>query len=187
MPQAAPQGGGGGQQEGSMGLIWVIVGAFLLLWGAWYFGHGEIVKLFFHLKLAEISAIQFFANVLDDTKQLILTTDPRQISFSTMTHVASSVGHYMRIPVVIALVLMGITLYFKSATVGFKRTYNMKDLLRTETQIWPYEMPILNLDLVNTDIDKGLGGDDINTQFIHLQRVTAVEFIAAQDRADPRV
>ena len=33
MPQAAPQqgGGGSGQQEGAMGLVWVIVGIFILL------------------------------------------------------------------------------------------------------------------------------------------------------------
>jgi intracellular multiplication protein IcmP len=157
MPQAAPQqgGGGSGQHEGAMGLIWVIVGIFILLWGIWYFGHTELVRLFFHLKLFEISIIQFFVNVLSDTKQLILSADPHQVAFSTVAYVASNVGHYLRIPFVIILILMGIILYFKSTTVGFKQTYGMKSLLKNETQVWHYEAPILNLDLVNTDIDEG--------------------------------
>lgn len=157
MPQAAPQqGGGSGQQEGAMGLVWVIVGIFILLWGTWYFAHTELVRLFFHLKLFEISIIQFFVNILGDTKQLILSTDPGQATFSTVLFVAGNVGHYLRIPLIIILILMGATLYFKSTTVGFKRTYTMKDLLKTETQVWHYEAPILNFDLVNTDIDKGV-------------------------------
>lgn len=158
MPQAAPQqgGGGAGQQEGAMGLVWVIVGIFILLWGTWYFAHAEIVRLFFHLKIFEISIIRFFINVLGDTKQLILSTDPGQVTFSMVMAVADNVGHYLRIPLIIILILMGITLYFKSTSVGFKQTHNMKSLLKTESQIWHYEAPILNLDLVNTDIDKGV-------------------------------
>lgn len=155
MPQQAAPQGGAGQQEGSMGLIWVIVGVFLLLWGTWYFAHAEIVRLFFQLKLLEINFIRFFFNVLGDTKQMILTVDPKRVAFSTVTYVASNVGHYLRIPIVIILFFLGVALYFKSATVGFRRTYQMKDLLKTETQVWHYESPILNVDLVNTDIDEG--------------------------------
>jgi intracellular multiplication protein IcmP len=156
MPQAAqPPGGGAGQQEGSMGLIWVIVGMFILLWGAWFFFHAELVKLFFHFKFFEISIIRVFANVLGPTKALILNSDPKQVSFPTVAHVAGRVGYYLRIPLVLITALLGIVLYFKSTTVGFKRTYSMKTLLNTETEIWPYEIPIKDIDLVKTDIDTG--------------------------------
>lgn len=156
MPPAAPQqGGGGGQQEGSMGIVWVIVGISIFLWGTWYFAHGILVMLFFHLKFFEITIIQFFADVLGQTKSLILNTNPQQVSFPTVVLVAGKVGYYLRVPLVIIITLFGIVLYFKSATVGFKRTHNMKSLLNSETEIWPYESPVMSLDLVKEDIDKG--------------------------------
>ncbi len=156
MPQAAQSSGGGaGQQEGSMGLIWVIVGVFILLWGVWFFAHAELVKVFFHFKLFEISIIRVFANVLGPTKALILNSDPKQVSFPTVAHVASRVGYYLRIPLMLIVALLGIKLYFKSTMVGFKQTYSMKTLLNAETETWSYEVPIKNIDLVNIDIDTG--------------------------------
>ncbi|MGD9153605.1 MAG: type IVB secretion system coupling complex protein DotM/IcmP [Gammaproteobacteria bacterium] len=155
MPPAQQQQGGGGQHEGSMGIVWVIVGVFIFLWGTWYFAHAELVRLFFHLKLFEITIIQFFADVLGQTKSLILNANPQQVSFPTVVLVAGKVGYYLRIPLVIIMVLLGIVLYFKSATTGFKRTYDMKALLKSETEIWPYESPVMSLDLVKEDIDKG--------------------------------
>ncbi|MGD9108493.1 MAG: type IVB secretion system coupling complex protein DotM/IcmP [Gammaproteobacteria bacterium] len=155
MPPAQQQQGGGGQHEGSMGIVWVIIGIFIFLWGAWYFAHTELVKLFFHFKLFEITIIQFFADVLGQTKSLILSANPQQVSFPTVVLVAGKVGYYLRIPLVIIMVLLGVVLYFKSATTGFKRTHNMKSLLNSETEIWPYESPVMSLDLVKEDIDKG--------------------------------
>lgn len=155
MPPAPQQQGGGGQHEGSMGIVWVIVGIFIFFWGTWYFAHAILVMLFFHLKLFEITIIQFFADVLGQTKSLILNANPQQVSFPTVVLVAGKVGYYLRIPLVIIMVLLGIVLYFKSAAVGFKRAHDMESLLKTETEIWPYESPVMSLDLVKEDIDKG--------------------------------
>lgn len=155
MPQAAPPSGGSQQTPGSMGIIWVIVGIFLLLWASWFFGHTLLVKIFFQLKLFEINVIQFFVDVLADTKSFILNSDPAQASFPQVVNVASMVGYYLRIPIALLLLLMAVVLYFKSSIVKYRQTYDMKKLLLSATQVWPQEAPVVGLRLAKHDINEG--------------------------------
>jgi intracellular multiplication protein IcmP len=154
-PAQSSASGGGSPEGGGMGIVWAIAGIFLLIFGLWYFAHTEIVKVFFYIKLFEISAIQFFANVLGEAKQLILKTNPSDVSFQEVISLAGTVGYYLRFPVAVVIILMGILLYFKSSTGRFRQTYNMKSLLNAEIGSWRQEIPTLGLDLVKEDIDKG--------------------------------
>lgn len=154
MPQAA-QSSGGQQTPGTMGVVWGIALILVSLGFIWYFAHVYIVKGFFYIKLFEISIIQFFANVLEETRTFIVNADPSKITLIQLTQLADKVGYYLRFPCAIILFLMAVVLYYKSSIVKYKKTYDMKKLLRSGIQVWPQESVIADLDLVKEDINSG--------------------------------
>ena len=45
--------------------------------------------------------------------------------------------------------------FFSNSTRIFKRVYKMRDLAELEKQNWPQVIPVMHMDLIKTDIDKG--------------------------------
>ena len=154
-------GGGGGGQEGQgkdpagTGVLWILAAIFVLLWGAWTFGHTQIVAGFFYLKQVEISAIQFFVGGLDQLKTYVTTTSPGTVDIQTLSSVANQVGDYLQIPVITILLLLAGVLFFRSSTTRYSETYTMSTFVHKEIKNWPQSMPVIDLDLVHTDVDEG--------------------------------
>jgi intracellular multiplication protein IcmP len=105
--------------------------------------------------LIEIDIISFFTNNLDDVRTTITTTDPNNFTFQDVMHVGQAVGNYLRIPLVLILLALAVIVFFSNSTRAFKRIYTMRDLAQLEKTNWPQITPVVNLDLINTDIDKG--------------------------------
>lgn len=150
---AAPQQGG--QGDSSAGILWVVAAIFAGLLAVWYSGQKYIVSTYFKLKLLEISFLSYFTNNLDDVRSYILTADPAHTSMDNMLQAGAAVGYYLRIPCIAFIVLLAIAVFFSNSVRVFKRTYNMKDLASLEVENWPQISPVVKLDLVKTDIDKG--------------------------------
>ena len=72
--------------------------------------------------------------------------------FSAMNH---QVGVWMRYPTLVCLFAMGVIAYFKHGNVRFRQIYNMKTLRQAEVENWPQITPVVSLDLVKEDLDKG--------------------------------
>lgn len=72
-----------------------------------------------------------------------------------MLMIGSAVGNWLRIPFAIILGLLAILIYFGSTARVYKSQYNMKDLAKLEKVNWPQISPVVGLDLIKADIDKG--------------------------------
>lgn len=150
---AAPQQGG--QSDNSMSVLWIIAG--IMVFGAinWFMFKAQIIRFYFTIKLWEINLISFFTHRLDDVKIAITSTNPENFTFEDVMRVGDVVGNYVRIPVVIFIIIFAFLIYFSNSTRSFKRIYNMKDLAFLEKDNWPQITPVLGLDLIKTDLDKG--------------------------------
>lgn len=151
--------GGGGQQasqpDGSSGILWGIAALFVFGGAVWYLYKKYIIAAYFKLKLAEISLISFFTHNLDDVRTTIITTDPEKFKVEDVMQVGAVVGAYLRIPFVLILIILAFVVYLGNSTRVFKRTYDMRVLANLEKVNWPQITPVLGLDLIGTDIDKG--------------------------------
>jgi intracellular multiplication protein IcmP len=121
----------------------------------WYFFRGVLVGIYFKIKLAEIALVDLFTNRLADVKTTILSAHTATIPFHDVVAIGSAVGHILRVPLLIIIVLMAAFIFFASGARVFKQTYGMKDMVLLEKVNWPQITPVANLDLLKTDIDKG--------------------------------
>lgn len=170
MAKGAPepqQQQGGDRSLDFLWLIVLIVGSFLLLW---YFGKTYIAMIVFTIKLYEIDLIYFvmgywgklidaFGFPLPNLSALTAWTDfihksyGATVDFSVLANLSTAVGKYLRFPVMIALTLMGVTLYFGSSSQRFRRVYNMQQLKFEERSNWPQITPVIDVDLLKAPLD----------------------------------
>lgn len=152
MPPAAPQ-----QQspDNSLGPLWIVVGLFLLGWLVWSFFHTQIVSFIFAVKELEARVIGL---IIPSAKQLFIQINQLpsdQVTFTELLDKSRAVGEYLRYPVIFILVALALYIYFAHVNLQFKKVYDMKSLVESERINWLQITPVLKLDLVKEDIDKG--------------------------------
>lgn len=152
MAGAAPQGN---QSDNSMGIIWIISALFITVGFIWYLFKVQIIGFYFSIKLFEINLISHFTPNLSDVRDTILASDPKKFTFEDVVRVGNVVGDYLRIPFVILMIALGALVYFGNSARVYKRAYGMRDLAQFEKLNWPQITPVVKLDLIGTDIDKG--------------------------------
>ncbi len=152
---AAAQGGGQGQSDDSMGIIWTIVALFAFFAGIWYFAKRQIVEFYFKLKLWEMDVIGLFTHDLDHVRENMMSADPTQFTFDQVMQLGQSVGAYLRIPFVLIIIFFAGAIYLANSTRVFKRVYDMVALADVEKVNWPQITPVMGKNLVKMDIDKG--------------------------------
>lgn len=153
---AQPQGGGGqGQSDTSMDLLWIIAGIVIGCIFVWYFFHAAIVTGVLQVKFWEASFVSLFTSKIVPLKNAIADASPQNVTLDQLMAVAAEVGRYLRYPFGIILMLLAIHVYRASAGTRFCATFNMKSLLKQELNNWPYANVVSGLDLVKQDIKKG--------------------------------
>lgn len=151
-------GGGGeghGEASSGMGVLWIIVAVFVVMWGFWYFAHTEIIGAYFALKRVEIVMLQFFIGGLQSLKLYITHTPASQVDFQSLLSVANQVGEYLQIPVIIIVLLLAGILFFHGSAAQYSETYTMSSLVRKESENWPQNIPTFSVDLVRQDLSEG--------------------------------
>lgn len=161
------------QQQPNSGMdIIYIVGFFMaLLVAAWYFYHPVLVRYLFTYRLFQADLIKdaieaingvlslvFLPTIslqnLDFAIQNMQTSDVATISYEQVVIVSSQVNGYLSVPsVILAMILCGHLLFFKASS-RFKEKYSMASLRSQEKVNWPEIIPIVNTNLIKTDIDK---------------------------------
>ncbi len=154
MPGAAPQQG---QEDGSTGVLWAIAGLFVMLGIVWYVFKDQIIAGYFTLKLWELDVLRLFTSspTIAQIKSTVQQAQVSTLTFEDMVTVGQIVGTYIRIPFTIILAVLAVIIYLGNSTRLFKNIYSMKSLAVCEKGNWPQISPVLSLDLVHTDIDKG--------------------------------
>lgn len=153
---AAPQQGN--PSDNSAAILWGIAGVFVAIAGIWYAFKSYIVAFYLTLKLYEVHLLSYFSATKFVGLQAQLKAslvDPGKVSFQDLLNLGLGVGEYLRYPFVVVLFLLAIALYFGNTTRVYRRVYSMKDLAAFEKNNWPQISPVIGLDLIKTDIDKG--------------------------------
>lgn len=92
---------------------------------------------------------------LNTIKAYILSADPRHVSFSAFFALNELIGSWVRWFSTTVLLGLAALMYFKFANRKFTHIYTMKSLSEIEKANWPEITPVLSLNLVKEDIEKG--------------------------------
>src|SRR3990167_2578453 len=152
---AAPQQPG--QEDQSTAILWIVAAVFVAGAVIWYLYKSYIITAYLDLKLYEINLLSFFTSNLAGTKATIQSylADPKSVSFQQVIDAGRAVGDYLRLPLVVILFFLAFFVYKSNLVRTYKRTYSMNELAKLEKTNWPQIYPVVNLDLVHTDIDTG--------------------------------
>lgn len=151
-PQQSPN------QDNSSGILWVIFGIFAAAGLIWYAFKNYIIYGFLVFKLYEAKLLSFVSPSYFDpiqTNILLAMKHAGQLSFNDLLTVAEHVGNVIHIPFAIFLFLLAVLVYFGHTARVYKKSYDMKSLAKLEKENWPQISPIVDLDLLKVDIDKG--------------------------------
>ena len=91
---------------------------------------------------------------LHDALVYITSSHSSEVTFEQLSNMSSQVGKWWCYPFAFLSCLMGIALYIRGDS-GYRRTYNMKTFKELEHKNWLQITPVLKIDLVKQDIDKG--------------------------------
>ncbi len=164
-----------GQQntgDTSTNFFWFLILLFGVAFLIWWKQKSVIVASVFTIRIYEIFAIQFVVdgindlltllhlpllnlNNLNDALAFMGTSSWKDVSFDDLMEISDRVGHWLRYPLAGISTILALLMYFKHTGANFRRTYTMDSLKMVEYQNWPEIMPVLKLDLVKEDIDKG--------------------------------
>lgn len=153
---AAPQQGN--QSDNSSGLLWGIAALFATLGVIWYVFKDYIVYAFLMTKLYEVKGLSLFSagyfSPLENALSASLSK-ASTITFAELIALGDSVGNILRFPFAAILVILAFVVYFGNAARVYRHIYNMKVFAKLEKDNWPQITPVVDLDLIKTDIDKG--------------------------------
>lgn len=144
-----------GQPDNSMAFFWIIAAVFAAGGVIWYLYRDILIHVYLTIKLWEIHLISLFTNGLNEVQTLIVNSKKESLTFDDVTKIGQAVGEYLRLPLVVILFVLAFMVYLNNSTRIFKRTYSMRDLALEEKRNWPQIVPVVNLSLIKTDIDKG--------------------------------
>lgn len=159
----APQGGGGQEADNSLAALWITLGIFVLLGFIWFFFKAYIIAFVLMIRGFEADFISLFvpsgwSSQLQQAQEFIQTARQGNyggVTVNDLVTVSNQVGDYLRFPIAVILAGLAYLTYLSNAVSKFKKTYSMKSLLRAEQDNWPLIAPVLNVDLVHTDLNKG--------------------------------
>lgn len=161
---AASQGGGGGQSDNSAGILWGVAAIFAVVGVLWFTFKTQIIVAYLTIKLYEVYFLNYISHFFSPHNQtfeqlqaviLYARTHAATLAFPDLMVIGSNVGWWLRIPLAVILTLLAFAVYFGNTAQVFKRTYNMRALAKLERKTWPHITPVVDLDLLKTDIDKG--------------------------------
>lgn len=154
----AAQQGGGQQSDNSMGIIWVVAGVCILFTAIWVAFKSEIITGLLSLKLMEIKFLakyypNYFLPIQSQIESAMMMSD--KLTLIQVGQVAGEAGMVVRYPLTGIVIVFCFLIYFSNSTRHFKNTYNMKQLAKLEVKNWPQITPILKMDLLKENINKG--------------------------------
>ncbi|MES2204251.1 MAG: type IVB secretion system coupling complex protein DotM/IcmP [Pseudomonadota bacterium] len=168
-------GGGGQQPDNSLGPLWIMLAICIVGGLIWYFLHAYIMLVFLKLKVIEMTIIGVFTSQLNGVKAYASTVSPANVTFVQAQYIATSVGKYIGIPCAILMVLLAAVIYKSASATAYRRSYNMKELAKAQEEIWPQIKPVAPLNLIKTDIRKGLWSMSLTPMEFCMQKKLIIE------------
>ncbi len=156
----------------STNFFWLLVLIFMAAIAVWWLDKSLLVSPIFWLRSAEITVIQDLVMAYQAVARLlhlpvpsvhnlgvlqkyIATTPMKEVKVADFNVVNVIVGHWMRWPAAALLFGMAAVMHFRHGANRFTQKYTMQNLKKLESANWPQIKPVLSVDLVKTDIEKG--------------------------------
>lgn len=150
-------------------MICLVAGAVLL---TWFFVRQVIVTPIFWMRVHEIDLINAFSDVwigltswlhlplphisiLDHVREYMITEPASKVPFKDFAEINDYVGDWMRYPIAAIMLGAAAVVYFQHTSTKFRQVYTMNSLKKLEQQNWPQITPVLSLDLIKEDLEKG--------------------------------
>lgn len=158
----APQQGN--QSDNSASMLWWVAAIFAAIGAIWYGLRNYIIVGYLTMKLYEVDMLTYLGTHLnfnvytfEQVRTLIVNArlQPNSLKFMDLISIGTVVGDWLRYPLMIVMFALAVLVYFANTTRVFRRNYNMRELAKLEKGNWPQINPIVDLDLINTDIDSG--------------------------------
>lgn len=177
------QGGGSDQDKDTYSLLWILAGVAVVSAVVWHFWSAQLKYAYIILKKYELLAISFFVENQNVDQVLsflnMAQKDVSQFTFSTASISSDFIGGYLIYPLCFILAVLAIIIFKSSAVMRYTKAYNMDMLARQEKNNWPQIAPIVDVDLIAEDIDKGPWAMSMNPmQFARHYKLLDVEMVA---------
>ena len=80
---------------------------------------------------------------------------PDRLSGAAVAQFSEVAGRYIRVPVTILLGVFSYLMYVRNVKMRYRKTYSMDTLAVQESDLWPQIKPVVGLNIVKTNADKG--------------------------------
>ena len=167
-----PAGGGQDQTDHTANFFWLIcilAGVAIIFW---YLDEKDIVKPMFWLRYYELEVMRTLAELwtpvakllhitppdmqrLDMLQKYVATANPNKVKWENFAEINAFIGQWTRWPVIVILLSISTFMLFFYGASRFRHNYSMKTLRAESHETWPQITPVVSLDLVKMDIDKG--------------------------------
>lgn len=163
-------GAGQGDDKNSMAILWIVGFIFVIGLILWFSFSHQFKYLFIKIRMIEMyliwiavkflpSSISEIASIQDEVYRTLLVTKqitPEMLTAEYATQLSDIAGKYLRIPFTIFLAWFCYLMYGRNVKMRYRKKYDMHSLAQQESEVWPQINPILNADIVNADLDKGV-------------------------------
>lgn len=178
------QGGPEGGDKNAYALLWMLAGFTLVGFAIWYFFSQQLKMIFLWVRRYEALGIGFFTDDVNVATQWLYSALPDDVTKESALKISQFIGEFLMIPAICLLLLMALYLFKTHIGMRYTKKYSIDTLAKQEQNNWPQIAPVVNLDLVNTDIDKGPWAMAMNPmQFSKRYKLLTVELIV--DRKAP--
>ncbi len=161
---AAPQQGGGSQGDNSAGILWGVAAFLAAIAGVWYGFKPQIVYFYLSLKSWELSVVAYvyhffhYQTAYFQEMQSILASgkaSAKDIEFSMLAKMGTEAGSWLSIPFAAILLILAFVVFLGNTRRVYRKSYQMREFAELEKTNWPQISPVVNLDLLKTDLDVG--------------------------------
>ncbi|PIZ04169.1 MAG: phosphoesterase [Gammaproteobacteria bacterium CG_4_10_14_0_8_um_filter_38_16] len=159
------------QSDHTANFFWLICLFFGAIVIFWWVDEKYVVIPVFWLRIHEIDFVRFLAELwqpiahllhlpkpnfqeLNSFQAYMQNTDPSKVDWNKFAAINADIGHWTRYPIIVIFLVLAGLCYAQGAS-QFHHSYTMKTLRVVGQEVWPQITPIISMDLVKQDIDKG--------------------------------
>lgn len=192
----AGEGGGDGKGDGGgMTLLWAVFAIMVIIFLVWFFLKEQLIWLFLKIRMYELMLIGVFVNQDKVNNGIVWLNgalpDDLLHNPALFGSISEMIGQYFMYPSVFLILVMAIFVFKNHKFMRYVRAHNMETLMAQEQKNWPQISPVVNLDLMAMDVNKGPWAMAMNPlQFCKAYKLVNVEMVGdlkASWRAEGKV
>ncbi|MDQ2804618.1 MAG: hypothetical protein M3Y41_18765, partial [Pseudomonadota bacterium] len=119
-----------------LSLAVIAIGLSFLGWIGWTNYHGAISGLIAVMAMWQIRVVHHFTPALDGLYRTIATANLDAVTLREILGVLNAIGHYLRIPVIVIILVLAVFCFRRAAPSQFTRTLDLDGLIGEQAQFF---------------------------------------------------